>query len=159
MRIILPLAAAAALTLAGCSKSNDQGTSISIDTGNGSASVDGRTGEVSLDTPLLKGKIKLPKMDLTADNFDINGVHLFPGTKLGAMNVNATGEGDGVVSVSFDSPAPVAKVRDWLRGEFEKAGTKVEVQGDSLMGTTEDKKFRIDLQPAGERAMGKVTIG
>ncbi len=158
MRIILPLVALALATSA-CSKSNDEGTSISIDAGNGSAAVDGGTGEVTLDTPLIKGKIKLPKLQLTADDFDINGVHLYPGSTLGAMNVNATGKDDGIVSLTFDSPAPVATVRDWLRGEFEKAGTKVEVEGDSLRGMTEDKAFRIDLQPAGERATGKVTIG
>lgn len=158
MRTFLPLIAVA-LALAGCGRAEDEGTSMSIDTGNGSAAVSGGTGEVSLDTPLLKGKIKLPKLELTADNFDINGVHLYPGTRIGAMNVNATGEGDGIVSLSFDSPAPVARVRDWLRGEFEKAGTKVEVEGDSLRGETEDKRFRIDLKPAGQRATGKVTIG
>lgn len=159
MRALIPSLALAALLLAGCGRSDEEGTSMSIDAGNGTARVNGGTGEVTLDTPLIKGSIKLPKFDLTADNFEIGGVHLFPGTKIGAMNVNATGEGEEIVRVAFDSPASLATVREWLRGEFAKAGTRVEVQGDTLRGTTEDKNFRIDLKPAGDRATGTVTIG
>jgi hypothetical protein len=155
--MIFPLVAALALT--GCDSPDGNGTSVSIDAGNGAARVDGATGEVTLDTPLIKGSLKLPTFALTADNFEIGGVHLFPGTKIGLMHVNGTGEGDGMVRVAFDSPASVATVRDWLRSEFEKAGTRVEIKEDTLQGTAEDKKFRIDLAPAGERATGTVTIG
>ncbi len=159
MRILM--IAAAAMTLTACDVSGgNEGTSVSIDAGNGAASVNGGTGEVTLDTPLVKGSFKLPKIQFTADNFDINGVHLYPGTRIGAMNVDAgRGEGDGLVRVQFDSPAAVATVRDWLRREFEKAGTQVTVAGDSLTGDTEGKTFRIDLRPQGDRAAGTVTIG
>lgn len=149
----------AALALAGCGSPDGNGTSVSIDAGNGAARVDGATGAVTLDTPLVKGSLKLPTFALTADNFEIGGVHLFPGTKIGSMNVNGTGEGDGRVRMTFDSPASVATVREWLRTEFDKAGTRVEIKGDTLQGMAEDKKFRIDLAPAGERATGTVTIG
>lgn len=155
--MIVPLGVA--LALAGCGRPDGDGTSVSIDAGNGAARVDGATGEVTLDTPLVKGSLKLPTFALTADNFDIGGVHLFPGTRIGSMNINGTGANDGMVRVAFDSPAPVATVRDWLRAEFEKAGTRVEIDGNSLQGMAEDKKFRIDLTPAGERAKGTVTIG
>lgn len=159
MRYLVPLAGAV-LLLAACDRTDDKATSISIDAGNGVASLDGSTGEVTLDTPLAKGSFKLPKIQFTADNFDINGVHLYPGTKIAAMNVDAgTGADDGIVRLRFESPAAVAMVRDWLRGEFEKAGTQIEVKGDSLTGTTDGEPFRIDLRPAGERAAGTVTIG
>lgn len=157
---IMPAAAATALLIAGCDVSSPEGTSMSIDAGNGVASVNGGTGEVTLDTPLVKGSFKLPKIQFTADNFDINGVHLYPGTKIGAMNVDAGGgEGDGIVRMQFESPAAVATVREWLRREFEKVGTEVEVKGDSLSGNTDNGAFRIDLKPDGERATGTVTIG
>ncbi|WBH17499.1 hypothetical protein [Sphingomonas radiodurans] len=156
--MVFPLVAAL-LALTGCGSTDGDGTSVSIDAGNGAARVDGGTGEVTLDTPLIKGSLKLPKFNLTADNFEIGGVHLFPGTKINTMNVNARGEGEGVVRVAFDSPATAATVRDWLRGEFEKQGTKVEVQGDTLRGTSDGENFLIDLKPAGERAKGTVTIG
>jgi len=160
MRSLVVPAALLALSLTACDRGNDQGTTVSIDAGNGAASVNGATGEVKLDTPLLKGSIKLPRMQFTGDNFDINGVHLYPGTKIGSMNVNAGGqEGDGVVRMSFESPAAVATVRDWLRDEFAKAGTTVKVSGNTLSGDTDGEPFRIDLQPAGNRAQGTVTIG
>jgi hypothetical protein len=159
MRFYIVPALAIAATLGACGQRDGEGTTVSIDAGNGAARVDGSTGEVTLDTPLINGSIKLPKLDLTADNFEIGGVHLFPGTRIGAMNVNAKGDEDGVVRLSFDSPAKLETVRDWLRSEFEKAGTKVEVQGDTLSGTTDGERFRIDLKPAGDRATGTVTIG
>lgn len=160
MRSLLLPVALCAFGLAACDRQDGQGTTVSIDAGNGAASINGATGEVKLDTPLLKGSIKLPRMQFTGDNFEINGVHLYPGTKIGAMNVNAGGnEGDGVVRMSFESPAAVDTVRDWLAGEFAKAGTTVKVSGNTLSGDTDGKPFRIDLQPAGDRAAGTVTIG
>ena len=44
-------------------------------------------------------------------------------------------------------------------GEFAKAGTTVKVSGNTLSGDTDGEPFRIDLQPAGDRAAGTVTIG
>ncbi len=154
--------AAIALSLVACSKTDGEGTTVSINGGNGTALIDGDSGEVKVDTPLFKGAIKLPKITMTADNFDLNGVHLYPGSKIGSVNVDAGkdgGEGsDGVVRVRFDSPASAEKVREWFRSEFEKAGTSVTVNGNSLSGQAEDERFRIDLQPAGERVNGVVTI-
>lgn len=148
----------AAISLAACGRSGDEGTSVSIDAGNGSAAVDGATGEVTVDTPMMKGSFKLPKIQFTADNFEINGVHLYPGTKIGAMDVNAD-DGGGRVRVKFASPAPVATVRDWLSTEFEKAGMRVDATGNSVSGTSDGKPFRIDLRPQGNQAAGEVTIG
>lgn len=157
----LVFAAPLMLALAACSGSED-GTSITINTDNGSgAALDGETGEVKIDTPVFQGSFKLPKMQLTADNFDIDGVKLYPGTKIGALNVAANGKGgkDGVVTLKFESPASATTVRDWLKGEFEKAGNAVTIDGNGLRGTTDGDPFRIDLVPNGERASGTVTIG
>lgn len=148
----------AAVSLAACDRSADEGTSVSIDAGNGAATVNGATGDVTVDTPVMKGSFKLPKIQFTADNFDINGVHLYPGSKIGAMNVNAD-SGGGRVRVQFESPASVATVRDWLRAEFKKAGMRVDVAGDSVSGTSDGEPFRIDLQPKRDVAAGVVTIG
>jgi hypothetical protein len=156
-RVFLPVAILA-LPLAACDR-GDNGTSISINGNSAGASVDGKSGEVKIDTPVFKGSFNLPKMNLTADNFDINGVHLYPGSRIADMNINARGEGDGIVSVKFDSPATPATVRDWFMKEFEKAGVKVSADGNGLKGTTDDKPFRIDLTPQDERAAGTVTIG
>ena len=160
MRVIDFASVAAAMLLIGCDVGDKGGTSVSIDAGNGVATADGGTGEVTLDTPLIKGSFQLPTVQFTAENFDINGVHLYPGTKINAVNVNADGgAGEGLVRLRFESPASVDVVRDWLRAEFAKAGTSVSVNGNTLIGTTEDERFRIDLRPAGQQAAGSVTIG
>lgn len=159
MKRLLLVPVALSIALAGCGRSDDAGSSVTINADGGGAAMNGSSGEVSIDTPIFKGSLKLPKFDLTADNFDINGVHLYPGSKIGNVNVNAQGNDDGIVSMTFDSPASVDTVRDWLAAEFAKKGTKVSVDGNRLKGETEDKAFSIDLTPAGDRATGKVTIG
>ncbi|MQH43825.1 hypothetical protein EI040_25420, partial [Escherichia coli] len=77
--------AVALLPLAACGADKD-GTSISINTSNGDGSVlagfDGN-GEASIDTPFFKGKVTLPNVKLDANNFDMNGVHLYPGSTIG----------------------------------------------------------------------------
>lgn len=155
----LLILAAAALPLAACDKHEGEGSTIAINAGNAAASMDGKTGQVSIDTPLFKGSLDLPKIDLTAENFDINGVHLYPGSRIGAVNINARGDDGGAVSVKFDSPGSVDQVREWLKGQFDKAGTAVKVDGNVLSGKAEDKAFKIELTPAGDRATGTATIG
>lgn len=158
MRKVVMASLAVLMALGGCSD-RDEGTSITINSGAGAAALDGNAGAVSIDTPLFKANVKLPKIDLTAENFDINGVHLYPGSAIRNVDVNARGGGDGVVKVKFDSPAAVATVRDWLAHEFEKAGTTVKVDGNRIEGRSEDKPFRIDLSGDGGKAAGEVTIG
>lgn len=110
--------AVALLPLAACGADKD-GTSISINTSNGDGSVlagfDGN-GEASIDTPFFKGKVTLPNVKLDANNFDMNGVHLYPGSTIGSVNITAKNkpdaEEDGHVRVAFTSPASPAAVRD-----------------------------------------------
>lgn len=104
---LLALAAPLAL-LAGCG-GDDAGTSISIK-GNDSegkpatASMDGGSGQVKIDVPGFEASIKLPKIQLDADNFDLGGVKLYPGSKVTSMNIDAAKEdqaGDAV-TIAFE---------------------------------------------------------
>lgn len=171
MRLVLA-AALLALPLAACDD-NKPGTSISInaadDDGNTAAHVDGATGTVSLKTPVFSGSLKLPKMHLTADDFDMNGVHLYPGSTISGLNVeaqdNKAGDNDadkdsGIVHVRFESPADPATVRDWFATKLNHAGFSVAPSGNGLAGTTDDKKpFKLDLKPADNgHATGEITI-
>lgn len=164
------IAALFALPLAGCD--NDKpGTSISIDAsddhGNTVAHVDGNTGTVSINTPGFTGSLKLPRIQLSADNFDMNGVHLYPGSTISGINVDARGgkgaddDSDGIVHVRFDSPAAPGVVRDWLAERLNKAGYRVAPAGSGLAGTTdENKPFRLELVPAANgHASGTITMG
>ena len=159
MRRSFLFSAILAAALAACGQ-RDEGASITFNSADGGGALDAKSGAVKIDTPLFKGQFNLPKMSLTADNFDINGVHLYPGSKIGGVNVDAGKEGeDGVVSVKFDSPAAATTVRDWFKAEFEKQGIAVRTDANGLSGRADDKPFRIDLTPQGGRAAGTVTIG
>jgi hypothetical protein len=165
MRVALLLAPA--LLLAACD-GGGSGTSISF-TGNsddgkpGEATMNGSTGEVKIDVPGFQGSFKLPRIEMTADNFDLNGVHLPPGSKIRGFNVDA-GEGakdDGKVTVAFDAPTDAAGVRRWFADRLPKAGYQVHADGAGLLGTTDDKKpFVLKLNEAGAgHAQGTITIG
>jgi hypothetical protein len=165
MRVALLLVPA--LALAACDGA-DHGTSISV-SGNATdgnrqvAAMDGSTGQVKIDVPGFQGSFKLPRIQMTADNFDMNGVHLPPGSKIEGFNVDA-GEGgkdDGKVTVAFEAPTDAAGVRGWFAERLPKAGYTVHADGAGLLGTTDDKKpFVLKLDGAGGgHAKGTITIG
>lgn len=150
--------------LAACGSNGDPGTTITINStdsdGNVAARADGASGKVSVDLPGFSGELKLPKIHLDAEDFDLNGVHLYPGSRIANMAVDAKGGNDGVVTVDFDSPADPATVRDWFKGKLAAAGFTLTAKGDGLVGTTDEgKPFRLDLAPAaGGHATGKIVV-
>lgn len=152
----------AAVALAACGK-GEVGTTITLNVADGNtvASANGESGEVKLDVPGFQGKFTLPKLQVTADNFDLNGVHLYPGSTISSLNLDAGRGQDGAVRVAFTSPARPGVVRDWLMQRLNKAGFAVSASGTGLTGTTNERKpFTLDLQPAGnEAASGTITVG
>ena len=168
MSVKVTLALIAAAALAACGDSGT-GTSIAINTGDGNmvAGVDGN-GQLAINLPGgFAGNVKLPKMTLNADNFDMNGVHLFPGSTISGLNVDANGarnggQDGGLVRVTFASPASPGTVRDWFFEKLSKqAEFKITASGDDLIGTTdENEPFRLDLAPDGaDRSKGTIVIG
>jgi hypothetical protein len=161
-------AIAAALALAACGDKGD-GTSIAINAstteGNMVAGVDGN-GQLAINLPGgFAGNIKLPKLKLDADDFDMNGVHLYPGSTISGMNVDASqkqGKDSGLVRISFQSPAAPSKVRDWFLDKLSKeAGFTIKASGNSLIGTTDERQpFRLELTPEGaDTSRGTIAIG
>ena len=170
--MLRPLAAALILaaTLGACHGSKE-GTSITINTtdadGNTVADLNGNSGALSINTPGFSGKITLPKVHLDGGDFDMNGVHLYPGSTVSAMNIDAhdggkSGDEDrGVVRISFASPAAPATVRDWYRQKLTAAGFTLSPSGNGLVGTTDEKKpFKLDLAADGaDKSKGTITVG
>ena len=111
-----PCGLIAAAPLSACDSKD--GTSFTMNTsdsdGNTTVSADGKTGQVALNVPGFSGKITLPKMHLDGNDLDLNGVHLYPGSKITTMNVDAKNNDEGVVHVAFTSPADPQVVRDWF---------------------------------------------
>lgn len=161
------LCAIVLLPLAACSAGKD-GTSISINTSDSDGSVlagfDGN-GEAAIETPFFKGKMKLPNVKLDASNFDMNGVHLYPGSTIGSVNITAKDKPnaaeDGHVRVAFTSPASPTAVRDWFKAKLTAAGFTLTPEGNGLTGkTNEGEPFALDLVADGsDTAKGVITIG
>ena len=149
-------------------KSGDGGTSVSINAKDNDGSdvairADGDTGKVSVKIPGFEGKVTLPKVMLSSSNFEIDGVKLYPGSKVGSVNVNADksgGKDESKVDIAFTSPADPAKVAAYLRSAFAERQVTFAGNDSSMTGKTSDgDDFIISLTPgaAGQTA-GTVAI-
>lgn len=155
MTVKIAFAAATVLSLAACSVGgNDNGmVTVSANSQDGNVSV--RVPGVSIDT-------KLPKGMLTKGDFDIDGVKLFPGSKIQTMDVNAGAKAgaDAVVDITFSAPAGVDAVRKHFTDGFAREEVATKLYDGSITGKTSDgNDFAIDFVPVGaSETMGHVTI-
>ncbi len=156
--LTLPLAA----TLAACG-GEGEGTSISIQGDNGSVTAQAdKDGKVSVKAPGFEGSIKLPKFTIGADNFEIDGVKLYPGATIASLNIDDRQDGTerGGVKVNFDAPADAARVRDWFREQMEGAGFTVTGTGADLTGKTKSgDPYTLTIADNGEaKSRGTLTV-
>lgn len=155
MRTLAILAPALLLAACGGGGGND-GTEISIKGGNDSAFTAGvgKDGKVSIDAPGFKAAITLPKIQLDASDFDINGVGLPAGSTIRTMDIAGDKQGrenEGRVNVRFTSPVGTAAVREWFQGKLAAQGFRLAAQGDNLTGTTDEgKAFSLTTKAAGD---------
>lgn len=157
----------AALPLAACD--GGPGTSIKINAkgdGEGNAAfASDANGQMAIKVPGFEGSLKLPPIKIDAEDFEVNGLHLYPGSTIRDLQVDAQertgGRDTGKVVVAFDSPAALPTVQAWFRDNLAKQGFKVEAQGSGFAGTTDEgDPFRLDLQPDGDaRAKGRMEVG
>lgn len=145
---------ALAVALAGCG-SRDKEPSITVrdDSGNTIASVDGGNGQVKLDLPGLSGSLNLPKIKIDADDLDLNGLSLYPGSTVNGVNVTDDDDARrdvGHVRVAFTSPASEGDVRAWFVERMGKAGYKVVPDAAGLAGIKgSGEVVHLELRPAG----------
>ncbi|MEQ8309190.1 MAG: hypothetical protein RIA72_00675 [Sphingopyxis sp.] len=108
--------------------------------------------------------LKIPDfVDLDVEgDFDIDGVKLYPDSKVTTVNVDATdrnGADKATVEVGFTSPAAPKVAADWMAGEFAKRNMPVDRSGTTLRGTDKDGgDFTISFAPDGANTKGKVLI-
>lgn len=146
----LSLLLALPLALAACDGKG--GTSVSINA-------------TSDDGDRFEGKFKLPAIRMTAENFDMDGVKLYPNSTITSFNIDAKdhpGEGkdEGKVVAAFTSPATLATVRSWFRDKLTAKGFKFGEKGNGFAGTTEDgERFTLDLSADGaDKTSGRMEI-
>jgi hypothetical protein len=135
----------------------DEHGGVQIKTGKdgGNIKIGGEGASIDIDFP------DFVDLDIESD-FDIDGVKLYPGSKVTAVDVDAN-DTDGTekakVKLDFTSPATPAKAADWMAGEFAKKGVKVTRTGDTLAGTDKDgADFTVRFDPDGGASKGQVRI-
>jgi hypothetical protein len=169
----LPMVLAAALALVACRESNvetaradpDSGIEISIDSDDAPASAEtGEPGLVEVQLPGgLGAKVKVPGGLGDDGEFDIAGVGLYPGARVGAIAVNAVNAnkpgGRAVVNIGFSAPADAAAIADWYEQQFADKRVAIKRSGDTLTGKTSDgDDFSLALTPDAKGAKGQLTI-
>lgn len=159
------------MLLAACGseeKKSGEGTEVSINAGDEHGGVQIKTGKdggnIKIGGDGAAIDIDIPDfVDLNIeDDFDIDGVKLYPGSKVIKVDVDANdknGADTATVKLGFTSPAAPKKAADWMAGEFAKKGVKVARSGDTLAGKDKDgADFRINFVPDGANAKGEVVI-
>jgi hypothetical protein len=133
--------------------------------GSVSVSASGAASSVSIKGDGVDINAKLPGLDMSDINadFDIDGVGLYPGSKVTNVNVNATStdgkEGKGTVKFGFTAPASADTVAAWYAGEFAKAGLKATRTGAKVSGSTKDgDPFTINISPDGTGSKGEIEV-
>lgn len=127
---------------------------------------DSESGNFELKLPGgVEAKVKVPGGMIDKSDFDIDGVGLYPGAKVGAVNVKALagkgeGQGSATVKIGFAAPADAAAVADWYQQQFEAKKVAVTRRGETLRGKTEDgDDFTLALVQNGTgAAKGELTI-
>lgn len=138
-------------------KSDENGSSTTVTT-------DGN-GQAAIKVPGFEGKIRLPQIHVNAENFDLNGVKLYPGSQVKELNVDANTDGNGkdkgTVHVAFESPAALATVQGWFRDKMAARGFKIDADGKGFKGTTDDgEPFTLALSAdGGEKTKGTLDVG
>ena len=154
----------APLALTAC---DGAGTSISLRGGDGEGNVSIKTGAdggVSIEAPGVSIASKLPRINLTAEDFDVNGLKLYPNSAI--RELNAVGNDklgqkqDSHVTVAFDAPASLATVQAWFRDNLARQGFEVEAKGNGFSGTTKDgDPFTLELSADGDqKAKGRIEV-
>ena len=82
--------------------------------------------------------VDLPSISLDSDDFDLNNVSLYPGTKVTGLNVNGEDDEGGKVTLNFVSPADVETIIGWFESKMVEEDFIVSKDGNVLKGKTDD---------------------
>jgi len=177
---ILASALAFATLASGCSLTSDDAdevaakgtksedsTDIAINLGDGDSGVrvksDGSdNSRVNLKLPGIDLDVKVPNLDIKADDVDIGGVDMYPGTSLKSFNIDAgksSGNEKALVRVGMTFPASAASVADYYEGAMKDKAVTYTRKGGNFSGTTDDgDRFTLAIADAGKTSTGDLTI-
>ncbi len=124
---------------------NSTAVSVNAD-GNVSITSPGDSQGIAVSVPGFNAKVNIPGLDLGSDNMDIDGVKLYPGTKLQAVNVNGFDGAGGDVKMNFTSDAAPAVLAKYYADAAREHGFT-----DVAVNTTDAKSALTAIKPDGDR--------
>ncbi|MEP3226073.1 MAG: hypothetical protein ABJO01_08865 [Parasphingorhabdus sp.] len=162
--------AAASMAVSACSgsdnSSEDDGFAISFNSDGESdgesadieISGDGEDSKFSLKTDGFSMDIDLPKMSFDSDDFDLNNVSLYPGSKVTGLNVEDNDGNGGKVSLSFKAPTSFDTLVSWYEEKMSDQNFIFEKDGNILSGKTDDgDPFILELtEKSADETVGKL---
>ncbi|MBA2920976.1 hypothetical protein GON01_03290 [Sphingomonas sp. MAH-20] len=129
--------------LAACDRKGD-GAAVDIRSDNGSTQISaesGKEGRLKIDTPGVKADVKIPFLGALTGNMEIDGLRLYPDSKVAGIHVNADDDkNEGAFNLRFVAPAGRDKVAAWFQQQFDANDFKMTLQGNRFTGTSEEGK-------------------
>lgn len=170
-KAVLGLTIAGALLLGGCElkvkddgkPGGEDGASVSIGA-DGNVAISGEDG-LSIETPGFAGKIAIKGMKLGSEHMDIDGMKLYPGTELAAIDVtDRKGADNGRVDMRFTSPDAPDRIAAYYAAAARDAGfSDVAVKNSGGTATfsaikNDGDRVTIDIAPAAKGSAGHIRV-
>lgn len=149
----LLLLTALPLALSACNKTDD-GSGVSVDFSDESKSDaekvkiggDGEDSKFSIKADGFSMEVDLPSITLDSDDFDMNNVDLYPGSRVTSFDIQDVDGESGKVQISFKAPAGADDLADWYETRLTGNDFEVARSGTNLSGTTEEgEPFSLSL--------------
>lgn len=121
-----------------------------------------KDGSVGIKIPGFSADVRVPGMNLDKGNFNVDGIKLYPGSKIGQMSVNGSAKSDddgdshGDVALDFDAPAPPATVRAYYVDALKTHGYEIADEStiNKVIATKGDNDSHVEVSfaPVGTNA-------
>jgi hypothetical protein len=154
------------LALSACGGGNGHAPVADSEPANRSVSMtigEGQEGATNLaiNLPNVQGKLSLPAIRLNPREVDIDGVGLYPGSRVTGLDIaGEDGVSEGSVAIRFDSSAPPAVIRDYFVKAFAEKGISVKAAGNRITGRDKSgKPFSISMIQEEGVTRGVVKVG
>ncbi|WP_327461299.1 hypothetical protein [Sphingomonas sp.] len=139
--------------LAACDRTNDAPVEIR------SAEKPGQS-RLKIEADGFKADVNLPLVSMISDKMEVDGVKLFPGSKISGVDIDAKGEQEGRVTMRFEAPAPRDKVAAWFQDQFTQQRFEARTTSGGFAGTSRDGNwYTLDLKEAGGSTAGEFRLG
>lgn len=151
LALLMPVA-----LLVGCEKGEP--TRVTINTGNQTSE---KGGKVEVGSSGFKADLSIPGLSAMGSHMDLDGVRLYPESKVNSIDVNGADAGESKVTLQFTSPADHGKVAEHFARQFKDGGFTARRTPTGFAGETSDGNwFTLDLKGAGAAStIGEFKLG